>query len=153
MGRGSEVLPDPVQVSGWHLDRSSFELPAGAPVFVDSDSLEIETYLAGVDFHLLSRPRAHLTLGGFVAQSSFSDQLYLTALDRRLIRSFEDETSFGVKVGGAWEFVQTSSGGAWFAAVDGRYSPLTLEGDVQFAEGHELDLDPVILSAGIGYRF
>jgi outer membrane protein W len=113
---------------------------------LDTDSVEVETYLVGVDWHFAPASRTDWTVGLFVAETSFTDAVFLTEVGRTLERSFDDDHGFGVKLGGAWNL----GASGWFAGLDARYLVTMQEGEIG---GQDLDLDPLIVSAGVGYRF
>lgn len=120
---------------------------AGRTTFADTETMDLESLLLGVNWHLTPERRIDLSIGGFVAQTKPADTIFLTEVGRRVKQVFDDDLGVGVKVG-----LETSlrSQSAWGLAASVRYLDTIMESETP---GQDLDLDPVILTAGARYRF
>ena len=61
--------------------------------------------------------------------------------------SFDDDLGFGLRAG---VDVPIGHGGSWIVSAGLRYLKAILESD---GTGEDLDLDPLMVSIGVGYRF
>lgn len=126
---------------------ADFRLETGGLVLTDRETIATTSYSLGVNVHLLPGGRADLYAGGFVAMSAFDDVIFLTEAGLREKRSFDDDYGFGLALGMDVPF---RPGGAWTFSASARYLLTIMEAE---ASGDDLDLDPLIVTAGLGYRF
>lgn len=109
--------------------------------------LGVRLFTLGANYHLRRERRFELHVGGFAALGYFDDLNFTTATGRRQKFTFDDDLGFGVKLGlDAPLFLQ----GRWRLHAALRYLVTILESEVA---GQDLDIDPLIPSIGVGYRF
>lgn len=113
----------------------------------DTETMGVEMFWGGVDWHFAPGARLDPTLGVFVAETSYEDVIFLTEAGRRDKFSFDDDYGFGLKVG---IDLPLGRSGNWYLTAEARYLQTILEGEVA---GQDLDLDPVLVAVGFGYRF
>ncbi len=113
----------------------------------ETRSMSTYAWLVGFDWHpFASRDsRVDWTLGPFVTQGNFSDVTFFAGTTRETKLRFDDDLGFGLKVG-----ADIPLGDAWFLNTELRASALLLESE---RAGEDLDLDPVSVAVGLGYRF
>lgn len=126
---------------------NDFRLEEGGVVLSDTETMGIELFYVGVDWHLAPDARLDPTLGAFIAETSFEDVTFLTEAGRREKLAFDDDYGFGVKAG---IDLPLGRGGSWFLTAEARYLWTIMEAEVA---GQDLDLDPLIVAVGAGYRF
>lgn len=114
---------------------------------VDTETVLVETFLGGVNYHFWPQRRVDLSVGAFFAMSKPEDLFFNTESGRRDKLAFDDDTGFGVLVRAD---VLLSSSGRWLLTAEARAASLIFEGE--FA-GQDLDLDPTTVSIGFGYRW
>lgn len=121
----------------------------GSVLFEHSESLaaplgsvDVTPILLGANFHLTPGRRVDLYAGPFVGLIDFGD---LRAEGERI--GFKDELAYGATLGLDVPFGQSSAG---FAA-SARYMIAGAETDEVGSE--TLDLDPLVVLVGVGYRF
>ena len=125
---------------------SDFIFDLGQDWGMDEDELGFTPLSVGLNYHLTPDRRADLYIGPFVALVQYDD-VDFNALGQQFNREFDDEFTFGVNVGLDVPF---GSETPWAFAGSLKYLAATAEGD-NF-DG-ELDVDPLIVTAGIAYRF
>jgi outer membrane protein W len=113
----------------------------------DTESMRVESFALGVDWHPMPDRRADLRVGLFTAQTTFDDVIFLTELGRRDKLTFDDDYGFGVVVGVDWPL---RAEGSWLVAAELRYLATILESEVA---GEDLDYDPLAVGVTLGYRF
>lgn len=115
----------------------------------DSDRFDLYATTLGVNYHLAQTPRkrAGVHLGAFVQQSNYSDVTFLNRAGSRRTLAFDDDYGAGVKIGVDLPF---KAEGRWLFNADLRYVATILETE---AGGQDLELDPLVISIGLGYRF
>ncbi|MDX1501478.1 MAG: OmpW family outer membrane protein [Thermoanaerobaculia bacterium] len=127
------------------LDAELVTAPGGQ-VLRDTESAAFELFSAGVNYH---RPVGgfDLHVGAFAAIVYFDDVVFLTEVGRSDKLVFDDDTGFGIKLG-----LDRAIGasGRWLVSLSTRYLGAILEGETA---GQDTDLDPLIVSLGIAYRF
>ena len=127
---------------------AAFELGPGAAGRASRGSLGSETYTLGVNYVLATPGRAEITAGAF-GGFSYYDDITLTHPATGVPETFrfDDDLGFGVKLGGS---LSLGVDGRWLAVGALRYQASILEGEVA---GQDMDVDPLSLTLGIGYRF
>lgn len=124
-----------------------FRLDAGGLALDDTESIGMTSYSLGLTYHFAPGDRVDLHAGPFAAMSAYDDVIFLSEAGLREKRSFDDDYGFGLKVG---IDVALRPGGAWALSASARYLLTILEAE---ESGNDLDLDPLILTAGLTYRF
>jgi outer membrane protein W len=118
---------------------SDLVLETGELTWADSQDIGFTALTLGVNYHFIPDARTDLYVSLFLESSDYDDVTYqFPAVGRSVTRLFDDDPGFGMKVG-----------------VDvplKRDHPWTFAGGVRHLRG-PLDIKPVIISAGIGYRF
>ena len=116
--------------------------------FTATDSIGLKTFTLGAKYQFSAQGRALWSVGGYLALT-FSDDVTLNfpALGRTDTLSFDQDYGLGVKAGVGLPFAPGSS---WTFSIEGRYMFTILESE---AAGSDLDLNPVVLSLSVGYRF
>ncbi len=116
--------------------------------FTATDSLSLRTFTVGANYHFPAKGRTLWSVGGYLAET-FSDDVTLNfpALGRTDTISFDQDYGLGVKVGMDLPF---APGSPWTFSIEGRYIFTILEFE---AGDSDLDLNPIVLSLSIGYRF
>jgi outer membrane protein W len=117
-----------------------------AGTFAALDSTRFRTFTLGINYHFESEGRTRWSAGGFVplmfadgTNHAFPD------LNRTESRAYDQDYGIGAKVGMEWSLPDSP----WTLSIEGRYMFLIMESE---AIG-DIDVDPAVLSAGIGYRF
>lgn len=123
------------------------ELSIAAGGLTDREESAFELYSAGVNYLVTPGRRLQVHAGAFVAMVFFDDVIFFTESGRGDKLVFDDDVGFGVKLG-LGRALGTQS--CWVVSLDVRYLQAILEGE---APGQDADLDPLIVSVGIGYRF
>lgn len=126
---------------------SDFRLEAGGVPLTDREEMGITAYTLGVNWHLRPGRRLEASLGALVALSFYDDVIFLTEAGRREKVFVDDDYGFGAQA--AIE-VPFGRGRAWSLGAGLRYLVTILESEVP---GQDLELSPLILSVGVGYRF
>jgi outer membrane protein W len=126
---------------------SGFRLESGSAAVTDVEAMGIESVSLGLNWHLAPERRFDFALGVFVAQTTFDDVIFLTEAGRPVKLTFDDDHGFGVKAGLEAPFRR---GGPWVVGFELRYLITILESEIA---GQDLDLDPVLVLVGVGYRF
>lgn len=111
-------------------------------------SLGSETYTLGVNYRLSTAGRADITVGAF-GGFSYYDDVTLThpATGRPETFRFDDDLGFGAKLG---IDLALDRAARWLASGSLRYQQSILEGEIA---GRDLDVDPLSVTLGVGYRF
>lgn len=113
-----------------------------------SGSLGTETYTLGANYRFADAGRTEFWAGVFGGFSYYDDiVLSHPTTGRRETLRFDDDLGFGVKIGLDHSFGADSR---WLASGAVRYQSSILEGEVA---GQDMDVDPLILTVGAGYRF
>lgn len=126
---------------------TEFVLTTGAGPIVDSEKLGMYAFILGLNYHFETAHHADLHVGAFTAMSNYDDLIFNTEIDRRDKFSYDDDYGYGVKFGVDLPF---SADGKWIFSAELRYLLTILEGEDALADH---DLDPIIVSVGVGYRF
>lgn len=125
---------------------TSFRSEFAGMTFTDSEAMDLESVLLGLNWYLTPERRVDVSIGGFVAQTKPEDVIFLTEIGRRAKRVFDDDIGFGVKVGLE---VPLRPRSGWGLAASVRYLDTILESETP---GQDLDLDPVVVTLGVRYR-
>lgn len=125
---------------------TNFRSEFAGMTFTDTESMDLESVLLGVNWHLTPRHRVDVSIGGLVAQTKADDVIFLTEIGGRAKRVFDDDIGFGVKVGLE---VPLRPQSGWGLAASVRYLDTILESETP---GQDLDLDPVVATVGVRYR-
>lgn len=125
---------------------TNFRSEFAGMTFTDSESMDLESVLLGVNWHLTPERRVDVSIGGFVAQTKPEDVIFLTEIGGRAKRVFDDDIGFGVTVGLEVPFRPQ---GAWGLAASVRYLDTILESEMP---GQDMDLDPIVATVGVRYR-
>lgn len=126
---------------------TTFRSEIAGMTFADTEAMDLESVLFGVNWHLTPERRVDVSIGGFVAQTKPEDVIFLTEIGGRAKRVFDDDIGFGVKVGLE---VPLRPRSGWGLAASVRYLDTILESETP---GQDLDLDPVVATVGVRYRF
>lgn len=127
---------------------AGLEPAAGAAGLASRGSLGSETYTLGVNYRAVTRGRLELSLGAFGGFSYYDDvTLAHPATGRPEVFRFDDDLGFGAKLG---LDVALDAERRWLAGLVVRYQSSILEGEVA---GRDMDVDPLSLALGVGYRF
>lgn len=114
--------------------------------FTDTEAMDLESVLLGVNWHPAPERRFDLSIGGFVAQTKPADVIFRTEIGGREKRVFDDDVGFGVKVGLELPLRPRSR---WGLAASVRYLKTILESETP---GQDLNFDPVVVTVGVRYR-
>lgn len=116
--------------------------------FTATDSLGLRTFTFGANYHFSTKGRPRWSVGGYLAET-FSDDVTLNfpGLGRTETLAFDQDYGLGLKAGMDLPF---APGGPWTLSVEGRYLFTILESE---AGDSDLDLNPIVLSLNVGYRF
>jgi outer membrane protein W len=116
--------------------------------FAATDSTRFRTFTLGANYHLQTEGRAQWSLGGFVPLM-FADGTnhVFPGLNRTEGRAYDQDYGLGVKGGMDWSFAPDSP---WMLTIEGRYMFLLI---MESETAGDVDVDPLVLSIGIGYRF
>ena len=126
---------------------NDFRLDAGGATLTDTEPMAVASFALGVNWHLRAGRRLEVSLGAFVAQTTFDDVTFLTEAGRREKLAFDDDYGFGAKAAIDVPFGRQR---AWSFSAELRYLATILESEVA---GQDLAFDPLILAVGVGYRF
>lgn len=127
---------------------AALEPAVGARGPASRGSLGSETYTLGVNYRAPTPGRVELTLGAFGGFSYYDDiTLAQPATGRPEVFRFDDDLGFGAKVG---LDLPLGAERRWLASLVVRYQSSILEGEVA---GQDMDVDPLSLALGVGYRF
>ena len=116
--------------------------------FTSTDSLGLRTITVGANYYFPANGRFLWSVGGFLAET-FSDDVTFTypALGRTDILAFDQDYGLGLKAAMDLPF---APGSPWMFSVEGRYMSTILESEVG---NRDLDLNPLVLSLSVAYRF
>jgi outer membrane protein W len=116
--------------------------------FAATDSTRFRTFTVGANYHFETDGRTQWSAGAFVplifadgTDHAFPD------LNRSEGRAYDQDYGVGVKGAMDWTFAPGSS---WTLSVEGRYMFLLI---MESETVGDIDVDPAVLSIGIGYRF
>ena len=126
---------------------TDFRLETGGTSLTDTETMGITAYTLGVNWHLRPGRRVEASLGAWTALSFYDDVIFLTEAGRREKVFVDDDYGFGAKAALDVPFGRER---AWRFSSELRYLVTILESEVS---GQDLDLSPLILAAGVGYRF
>ena len=116
--------------------------------FTATDSTSFRTFTFGANYYFETGGPIQWSLGGFVPLM-FGDSTHhiFPDLNRTEGRTYDQDYGAGVKGGMHWSF---APGNPWTLSIEGRYMfLLTMESE----STGDIDVDPLVLSIGIGYRF
>lgn len=116
--------------------------------FSATDSTRFRTFTIGANYYFQSNGRTQWSLGGFVPLmfADGTDHVF-PGLNRTESRAYDQDYGLGVKGGVDWSF---SAGSPWSLTIEGRYMFLLI---MESETVGDVDVDPLVLSVGIGYRF
>ena len=116
--------------------------------FAASDSTSLRTFTFGANYYFQPNGRVQWSLGGFVPIMFVegTDHVF-TGLGRTEHRDYDQDYGLGVKGGVAWSFAADSP---WTLNLEARYMFLLL---MESETVGDVDVDPLVLSVGVGYRF
>ena len=116
--------------------------------FAATDSTSFRTFSLGANYHFNSEGRARWSLGGFVPWIYVdpTDHVF-PGLSRTEHRYYDQDYGIGVKGGMDWSFAADSP---WTLTIEGRYMALLI---MESETVGDVDVDPLVLSIGLGYRF
>ena len=116
--------------------------------FTATDSLGLRTFTVGANYHFPAKGRILWSVGGYVAET-FSDDVTFSypTLDRTDTLAFDQDYGLGLKAAMDLPF---APGSRWMFSIEGRYMLTILEAE---AGDLDLDLNPFIVTVGVGYRF
>lgn len=113
----------------------------------DTESAGFEMVFAGLDWHFAPARRLDVSLGLTAAMTKLEDLVFLTPDGGRQKMTFDDDVGVGLVLGIEWPLAAESG---WRLTGRARYLPTILESD---SGSRDLDLDPLIVSAGVAYAF
>lgn len=114
-------------------------LDTGESRLTRSDDIGLTALSLGVNYHFTPDARTDFFAGVFAESSSYDDLTFqFPEADRSAKLSLDDDVGFGFRVGLDW---QIKPEGPWLLAIGLRH----LRGP--------LDVKPIVLSIGAGYRF
>lgn len=116
--------------------------------FTATDSTGFRTFSLGANYHFKSEGRVRWSLGGFVPWIYVdpTDHVF-PGLSRTEHRYYDQDYGIGVKGAMDWSFAADSP---WSLVIEGRYMALLI---MESETVGDVDVDPLVLSIGIGYRF
>lgn len=116
--------------------------------FSATDSTQFRTFTVGANYYFQSNGRTQWSLGGFVPLlfADGTDHVY-PGLNRTESRAYDQDYGVGVKGGVDWFF---SADSPWSLTIEGRYMFLLI---MESETTGDVDVDPLVLSVGLGYRF
>ncbi len=124
---------------------ASYKLDIGSDWAMDQDDVDFTAFTLGLNFHPLETSgRFDLFLGPFIGFSNFDDADF-SALGTTKGYDFDGGFLWGAQIGFDLLFTE---GGPWAFTSALRYLETSAE-----ENSFEIDLDELILSAGIAYRF
>lgn len=137
-------------------DRLDFDPATGGLRMIwvgDDDDVSFTAFTIGVNFHLTPDHRADVYIGPLLGFTQYDDGQF--SLDRGLVRvDFDDDSALGAQVGVDVPFRRD---GRWGFNSALRYLPSSTEvtnfGAVVGSDDIEIDVDPLLFSAGISIRF
>lgn len=113
------------------------------------DDLDTDLITLGLNIHLTPEARADLYVGPLVAWANYGNPEFNVGGSLGTVEgSFDDEFGFGAQLGLDLPF---RAGGNW--ALNGAVRYLALGADGTVRQPMDLDLDPLIASLGLAYRF
>ena len=101
----------------------------------------------GADWHFSTDSNFDLFLGAYVAQLNFEDVAFFKGTSDQIVLRYDDDFGFGLRFGVNWSQRQ---GSPWSLRAEARYLAVLLESEIA---GEDLSLDPLVLTAGIAYRW
>jgi outer membrane protein OmpA-like peptidoglycan-associated protein len=111
---------------------------------MESSRVGLQLVMLGSNFHLTPRSRADLIIGAFVARVDYKPVSFsLGETTQR--RDLDGETAIGLNAGLDFPLRDNSP---WAVTAGVRYLPTSAAG-----AGFELDVDPLIATAGLAYRW
>jgi outer membrane protein W len=118
-----------------------------AGTFAAVDSTRFRTFALGINYHFETDGRMQWSAGGFVPLmfADGTDHVF-PDLNRTEGRAYDQDYGIGAKAGMEWSF---APGSPWMLSIEGRYMFLIMESET----AGDIDVDPAVLSVGIGYRF
>lgn len=116
--------------------------------FTATDSTSFRTFSLGANYRFKSHGRIQWSLGGFVPWMFVdpTDHVF-PGLNRTEHRYYDQDYGLGIKGGMDWSF---SADSPWSLTVEARYMPLLI---MESETVGDIDVDPLVLSIGIGYWF
>ncbi len=125
---------------------SDLSIDNGSQIRLDSADTGWEIYTLGCNYHFTPSPRIGVSLGAFAAITFFDDTFFFTGGGSEKL-TFDDDYGIGLKVG---LDIPLGANSGWLLTAEGRYLSTILE-----TEGltRDIEINPLILAAGVGYRF
>lgn len=133
-------------IYSFHDSEGRIENAAGT--FDTTDNMDLSTYTYGANYHFATAGSNRWSVGAFIPVMFSSDaDLIFSELDRTEVFRFDQDYGFGAKLAFDHSF---GSDGKWSLNVALRYMALILESE---EPGGDFDVNPLVLTAGVGYRF
>lgn len=116
--------------------------------FAATDSTRFRTFTFGANYYFETNGGIQWSLGGFVPLMFVdgTDHVF-PGLNRTEGRAYDQDYGVGIKGGMDWAL---APGSPWTLSIEGRYMPLLI---MESESVGDVDVDPAVLSIGIGYRF
>ena len=119
-------------------------------VLAVSDGLRTTPIYAALNLHLTPDRRFDFYVGPLIAQVSYDDLVF--NIEPGLVARLESDTDFAFGLGLGFDTALGKS--SWTFGASAKYLDSTFDTRVAGdTERIEIDVDPLILSAGVGYRF
>lgn len=125
--------------SGWMFDRGELWLMA-------EDDVDFMPITVGLNYHVTPDKRADVFIGPFLGLVQYDDADF-ESQGETFVRDFDDDVGFGFQAGVDVPFGWDSP---WLFTSALRYMATSAE---EVGGRFDLAVDPVIITAGIGYRF
>lgn len=116
--------------------------------FTATDETRFRLFTLGINYYFETDGGRRWSLGGFVPRmfTDGTDHVF-PELNRSEGRAYDQDYGLGIKGGMDWSFASDSP---WTLSVEGWYMPqLIMESETI----GDVDVDPLVVSIGIGYRF
>ncbi|NNE20091.1 MAG: hypothetical protein HKN10_16595 [Myxococcales bacterium] len=107
---------------------------------MSSPGVDLDAISVGLNIHLTPEKKYDVFVGPFVSSVSYGDSGFNVTEP-----GFGSELGFGAKLGADWYFGWQSK---WALGTAIRYLPITAGDD-----GNEFDVDPLVGTVGLGFRF
>ncbi|HXU46343.1 MAG TPA: OmpW family outer membrane protein, partial [Thermoanaerobaculia bacterium] len=132
--------------------QSSFKLDLNGAWEMSNKKVGLTLLTLGPNFHLLHDPgKVDLCLGPFLGYAIWSGKSY-GALGESHKRDLDDGLGFGLQLGIDAPIHRTETG-IWSVHGGVRYLDLSTDVDLETLGSKKIDVNPLILSAGLSYSF